>query len=72
MITSERENLESKFSALRTFWVVLSLVHNFDQLALKSPITTVTNGLFWVTDSIVRFNLFKKLSDSSADWLGDL
>ena len=27
---------------------------------------------FWVIDFIVRFNLFKKLPNSSADWLGDL
>lgn len=38
-------------SILRPYWVVLSAGHHFDDLALKSQITTVRNGYFWVTDS---------------------
>ena len=72
LITCERENWESEFSILRPSWVVLSFVHHFDNLALKSPIPTVWNGFFWVTNSAVKFHLLKKCSSSLANWLGDL
>ena len=55
-----------KFVVLRP-WVVLLFVHHFDDLTLKSQLTTVRSKLFWVTDSKVRFKLFKKFSNSSAD-----
>ena len=67
LITCEMENRDSKFSVLRASLVVLSSVHHFDDLALKWPITTVRNIFSWVTDSIVRFNLFEKFSTSLAD-----
>ena len=38
-------------SILRPYWVVLSSNDHFDDFALKSQITTVRNGYFWVTDS---------------------
>ena len=53
-------------------WLVLSWEYQFFDLAFKSPVNTIMNGLFWHKLSKFDTKLSMIFSNSSWVWLGDL
>ena len=70
LITCCRPNCHVTFSIIFPSKLHLAFfLYQFFNFALKSPITTTKNGLFWT--KLSKFNS-ENFSNSSWDWLGDL